>query len=609
MREMTVQTAFGQAWALKRPLLASTLVVNILLTAFMAPFMALVMRSLLSLSGQPALSDFDIAVFLFSPIGFAALIIVAGLAISLQVMNIAFMMSAALGARQTGSFEVGQGLAILMQRWRAVLSFAVRLALRILAIALPFVAVAGGIYLTWLTEFDINFYLSTRPPVFFGVVAGAGAVVAIGALLLVRQLVGWSLALSLVLFEDIAPGKSFALSVEKMEGHRKALLVKLIVWGVVASILGSLLFATTGVVADAFLAFFHSDIRVLARVLVAFALIWAALNLLVTSICSGALAVLLMDYAGWPGMSRPVPPSKARSLKVLILIGGLTCAVFGVLGVVGLAQTKVADQVEVIAHRGAAGSRPENTMASIEQAIQDAADWVEIDVQETADDQVIVIHDSDFMKIGGDPIKVWDATMDDVARIDIGSWFDPSYADQRAPLLSDVLETAKDRAGVLIELKYYGHDVALEQRVAGIVTATGMETQVKAMSLKLPAVQKMKAIRPDWEVGLLSSASAGRIWELDIDFLAVNKAAVSTRLVREMRSAGKKLYVWTVNEPLEMSRMISMGVDGLITDEPALARDVISQRRDLSSAERLVLALANFVGVAAEVGTYRDDSP
>jgi glycerophosphoryl diester phosphodiesterase len=235
---------------------------------------------------------------------------------------------------------------------------------------------------------------------------------------------------------------------------------------------------------------------------------------------------------------------------------------------------------------------------------------VELDVQESADGEVIVMHDSDYMKIAGVDLKAWDATTDVLADIDIGSWFDPQYAAERTPLLRDVLELAKDSGtGVLIELKYYGHDEMLEQRVADVVEETGMTEQIRAMSLKYDAVRKMKAIRPDWMVGLLATATLGDLPALEADFLAVNMARASLGLIRGARAAGKEVYVWTVNDPLSMSQMASLGVSGLITDEPALAREVLEQRAALGAAERLVLALGSKLGLSVSDTVDRDASP
>jgi glycerophosphoryl diester phosphodiesterase len=293
-----------------------------------------------------------------------------------------------------------------------------------------------------------------------------------------------------------------------------------------------------------------------------------------------------------------------------LLIGLLIAAVALLGGLTDLLTHETDDEIQVVAHRGAAGARPENTMAAFRLAIENKATWVELDVQESADGEVIVMHDSDYMKIAGVDLKTWDATTNALADIDIGSWFDPAYASERTPLLRDVLELAKDSGtGVLIELKYYGHDEMLEQRVADVVEETGMTDQVRAMSLKYEAVKKMKALRPDWTVGLLATATLGDLPALAADFLAVNMATTSVHLVRDARAEGKEVYVWTVNDPLSMSHMASLGVSGLITDEPALAREVLEQRTTLSAAERLVLALGSKLGLRVFDRVDRDASP
>lgn len=85
-----------------------------------------------------------------------------------------------------------------------------------------------------------------------------------------------------------------------------------------------------------------------------------------------------------------------------------------------------------------------------------------------------MIHDSDFMKVAGVELKIWDTTLADLAEIDIGERFNPAFARERTPLLRDVLEQTRDRSKLLIELKYYGHDEALEQKVVDLVEAAGM---------------------------------------------------------------------------------------------------------------------------------------
>lgn len=610
MAFVTVPRAFSLAWRLRRPIVLSQLGFNILLTAFIAPLMAMTTRFAVELSGQPALSDFDIAVFLFSPVGFAVFLVITGMFVTLFVLNTAFMMAIALRDHLSEQTGVQKALAGVIPRIPAILNFGIRLAVRVILLILPFCLAIGGLYLRYLTDHDINYYLTFHPPEFLWVAGASAVLLLFCVIVLLRKTLDWALSLPLVIFALTDPKHAFKDSARGMQGRRLSLLWKIAQWFVLSSVVVFAAFGLVGLCADQMLEMFGSDLTVLVRVLILFAAVWLVLNLVITAISTGALAVLLIDKAGWPTPLAGQPSGVALSrIRMAIALGIVVSAGVAGASIYDFTRMTLPDEVEVIAHRGAAGAKPENTMASVLRAIEDGTDWVEIDVQETADGEVIVIHDSDFMKIAGNPLKVWDATMEDVAEIDIGSWFDPAYADQRAPLLSDVLLAAKGKSGVLIELKYYGHDEKLEQRVSDIVTETGMDDQVMSMSLKYGAVQKMKAIRPDWSVGLLSSASAGRIWELETDFVAVNQATISPWLVRGMHDANKKLYVWTVNEPLQMSRMLSLGVDGLITDEPAMAREVISQRHELTNAERLVLALANYAGIALDTKEYRDDSP
>ena len=164
-----------------------------------------------------------------------------------------------------------------------------------------------------------------------------------------------------------------------------------------------------------------------------------------------------------------------------------------------------------------------------------------------------------------------------------------------------MLDLCKDTVGVVIELKYYGRDQQLEERVARIVDERGMASQIAVMSLELAAVRKMKTLRPGWKVGLLMSVSAGNLEASGADFLAVNAAFASRRFVRRAHRRGEKIFVWTVNDASTMSAMMGRGVDGLITDKPALAKAVLAERATLSPAVRLLLELAGILGVRPRI--------
>jgi glycerophosphoryl diester phosphodiesterase len=371
-----------------------------------------------------------------------------------------------------------------------------------------------------------------------------------------------------------------------------------VVWALVRSLLGAAVAGGAGLLIGGTQQLLGANLRLVALATIALLLVWGLANAIVSALANGALAAMLDRLYREVTGDAPdkAPAAGARGTRwAPLLVGGAAVALAGGILAGGALSARVGAErsVEIIAHRGAAGSRPENTLAAVEQALVDGADWVEIDVQETADGEVVVAHDSDFMKLAGVDLKVWDATMADLGGIDIGGWFDPAYAGERTPTLRDVLTMARGRGKVLIELKYYGHDVALEARVAEIVEQTGMSADVGVMSLKIPGVRRMHALRPDWPHGILAATALGDLPAVEADFLAVNAGQASVSLIRRAHEQGKKLHVWTVDDPVTMVRMISMGVDGLITNHPALAREVMEARNRLSAPERLLLWLSD----------------
>ncbi len=342
-------------------------------------------------------------------------------------------------------------------------------------------------------------------------------------------------------------------------------------------------------------------------------MLWAIVNLAVNLLSTATFAAILFRLYRQLGSDGSADPS-LESADVAVEQAGfqitprrlVAAAVIGVvlafaIGATALRSVRLDDDVEIMAHRGSSQVAPENTMAAFRKAIEEGADWIELDVQETADGEVVVFHDSDFMKLAGNRLKIWDATMEDLKDIDIGSWFSPEFKAERVPTLAEVLDECKGKIRVNIELKYYGHDQKLEQRVIDIVESRDMASEVVAMSLKIDGVRKLKSLRPKWKVGLLMSVAAGNLKKIEADFLAVNAMFASQDLVRTAHRSGKDVYVWTVNDTLTMSTMMSRGVDGLLTDKPALARSVLEQRATMSGPERLLLALAGLLGASPEI--------
>ncbi|MEX0366621.1 MAG: glycerophosphodiester phosphodiesterase family protein [Ruegeria sp.] len=606
----TVTSVYAGAWARRRVFVPLYMALRLLALAVIAPGMAAAVNLAVSLSDQAALTDQDIAMFILSPVGFLATLAVLSLLLVAEVLGFA-VMAAYLRLSGGDPWRTGRAaVALVLARLPDLLRFAARFVLRVLLLILPFAALAALIAWWTLTEYDINYYLTFLPPAFLVAVALIGLLALIMAWVLIRRLSAWALALHLVIFERTPPSAAFDESARRMQGKRGRLKIELALWLALRLAIAAVIGAVAGVALGLVPSGEGASLRVILALSLAVLLLWSLADLVLSAIALGALAVLLDGFFETKATPPPVSRSSLRPRLIGLLVVSAAALLAGIwFGNRLLERVQAPDDVAVIGHRGAAAARPENTMASVLKAIEDGADWVEIDVQETADGVVVVMHDSDYMKLAGVDLKIWDATMSDLDDIDIGSWYDPAFADERTPTLRDVLAAARGKAKVIIELKYYGHDVDLENRVIEVVEALQMQDQIATMSLKYPAVQKMRKLRPDWRSGVLAATAVGDLARLDGDFIAVSTATARPALIRSVHEAGKDLYVWTVNDPLQMSKMASMGVDGLITDEPALARQVLAYRANLGPAERLLLWLAEEFGMDFDREAQRDESP
>ncbi len=598
--------SYQEALRLWLPLLSVRLFVRLVSVALLVPLIGGLLAFALSFSGQSALTDQDIARFFLTPLGLIAVIIVGSCILMVAVVEVSVMTAVLRAQARSPARALSAALQFLIPALPRLVIIAAHVLLRVVLISLPFVAVAGVTAAYLMREHDINFYLATQPLEYMVSVAVGVLCLAGLALTLLERFSAWAIAVHLYVFDHEAPRHAFAISREKMQDHRIDLTKRLVAWIAIRFLLASALVAVTGVILAEAPQIFDENLRYVFAMTASILLIWLILNAVLTAVANGALADILNEEfersleARHARCDVQVPRADGNYVVLSLVVAVLSLASLGVSGMVS-DQFGGLHDVQVIGHRGAAATRPENTMASVVKAVEDGADWVEIDVQENAEGEIIVVHDSDFMKSAGVATKVWDVTNAELAEIDIGSWFDPAYASERTPHLRDVLSAVKGRARLLIELKYYGHDVDLENRVIALVEEADMADEIATMSLKYPAVQKMRSLRPEWRSGILAATAIGDLSGLDGDFIAISAARVSAGLLQQAHLAEKDVYVWTVNDPLMMSRMISLGVDGLITDKPKTAREVIAYYDTLSTPERVMLRLGDAVGFAFDL--------
>lgn len=587
-----------------------TQLLSVAMTVVVAtPLIGLLLQLFLLNTEDNVLTDTDIASFFLHPLGIAALLLLTCLGLGVKLAQVGLVMVIGFGAVEDRRVTYLDALRYVFRQPARFFHLAGKITGRVLLLAAPFLAVIAAIYLLFLGDHDINYYLAARPSEFRSAVALAGIVLAVLTVLLLRMVAAWILALPLLLFTDVPAALALRRSSELVAPQRWRIARFLATWFgatfLVSAIATFLLARLAGLLVPGF-----DSSWALVAVGLAVTLAFSALVQFGITLLSNSLLPLLMvrwfrDLAG-PGRLQPeigepgsLDARGAARIPGSALLGGMALLSIVLMGGAYAVARGIdsEEQPAIIAHRGASAAAPENTMAAFELAAEDGADWIELDVQENAEGIVIVAHDSDFMKQARSGMKVWESSQEDLKEIDIGSWYGPEFADQRVRTLHEVLDWAKDRIGVVIELKYYGHDDNLEARVAAIVEATGMQQQVMVMSLARPGLNKFAELRPDWKRGLLNTASLGDLTQVDVNFLALNAAAATRQRIRAAHARGIKVYVWTVNDPVQMSVLLSRGADGLITDEPARAREVLELRKHLSPFGQFLVWVAGETGL------------
>ncbi len=590
-------------------MIVTDLAYKLLAMVVLTPLLTILLQGLLVVRGNRVLSDIDIAKFFIGPLGWLCAIVIGAVWLGILALEQASLLAILAAKSQGKQISPLGALSYALNQTVCVVRVAGRLTAVSLLIAAPFLLVAGSIYFFVLSEYDINYYLDERPLV-FRIVVGIAVILGAGLLtLLLRFYSGWFLALPLVLFDRVATSVALQESRKMIAGKRLLVLRWIVIWLVIGIIANAIATFFLGMLGRWLIPSTLGSLAVLAGrvglMLIALGVVSLILNLI------GALGFALMLFHTYqklhPDAENSLQKAPLLNMRhrfpilsldrtwttVLCLIALLTASW---IGVSAISRLRWKDDVKIMAHRGASKAAPENSLAAVRLAIEAGSDWVEIDVQETADGEVVVIHDSDFMKLARNKTKVWDARLPDLNDIDIGGSFGPPFENERVPKLSEVLQLCQGKTGVLIELKYYGHDQDLEQRVVDIVEKYGMSNEVMVMSLKPEGVRKIKRLRPNWKCGLLLSVSVGNIQKIEADFLAVNARFATRSLINKLHHANKEIYVWTVDDPVSMSSLMNRGVDGVITNLPEVGRNVLTQRANMSSTDRLLTEIAALLG-------------
>ena len=246
----------------------------------------------------------------------------------------------------------------------------------------------------------------------------------------------------------------------------------------------------------------------------------------------------------------------------------------------------------IMAHRGYSAAAPENTIPAFEKAIEKGCTAAELDVQMTKDGTIVLLHDSNLKRTTGIDKNIWDVTYDEIKDLDNGSFFSKAYAGEHIPTLEQVIQLCRDKLFLNIEIKRTGHDDGITEKVIDIILANDFLDQCDITSQDYRTVEEVKAVNPDVLTAYTSIIGIGKIQNLEAaDIISINNTFATYDNIAKLHNAGKRVFVWTVNERDTMEELITMNVDAILTNDPGLLEAVVEQYA--SNAMNLVRRIKN----------------
>ena len=238
----------------------------------------------------------------------------------------------------------------------------------------------------------------------------------------------------------------------------------------------------------------------------------------------------------------------------------------------------------IIAHRGASGYTPENTMAAFERAVQLGAGFIETDLHLTRDARFVAIHDDTLERTSNGRGLVRDHTLAELRALDVGLWYDRQFAGERIPTLEEILAFARQHDVIFyLEIKH-GAAWGMHHTLVGALQSAENAARTVVISFDASTLAPLPKLDPGIMMGLLADHSQPDLvhsaTELGARQICPRVNLITQELVDRAHAADLQVVAWTVNDPDQMRSLIQTGIDGIMTDRPDRLRAVVE---DLSS--------------------------
>ena len=232
----------------------------------------------------------------------------------------------------------------------------------------------------------------------------------------------------------------------------------------------------------------------------------------------------------------------------------------------------------IMAHRGFSAAAPENTLPAFQKCIDEGITAAELDVQMLADGTIIVMHDDNLKRTTGLDKNVWEVTYDEIKNLDNGAFFDPEFAGTKICTLDEAIKlaaSAKDKLYLNIEIKRNGHDDGITEKVVQIILDNNYLNYCDITSQDYSTLEEVREINPYVLTAYTSVIGIGNIESLEAaDIISIQETFATYENIERIHNAGKRVFVWTINEQDTMEQLANLNVDAILTNDPRLCQEV-----------------------------------
>lgn len=232
----------------------------------------------------------------------------------------------------------------------------------------------------------------------------------------------------------------------------------------------------------------------------------------------------------------------------------------------------------IVAHRGASGDIPENTIAAFDRALEMKADYIEMDVQRSKDGELVVIHDRTVDRTTNGTGLVKNLTLKQLKSLDAGNWKGEKFTGERISTFEEILNRYHKRIGMIIEIKYPELYPEIEEQIAQTLRKTNLDQpqrdRIIIQSFNDASMKKMNQLLPEVPIGILTkdkkdtSAHSLKDFSSYADYFNPNIKIVNKEIVEQAYAYGMKVFPWTVRSHAAAEFVLNLNVSAVITDYP-----------------------------------------